>query len=253
MPKKKLKLWVLLFLCLIFTIGIFYYSYEILIWFLHTNQNHTLQKEIQEKVIISSNSKGTKEYEIDFKTLKEMNPDTIAYIEVNNTSINYLVVKGKDNDYYLKHNFEKKWNVAGWIFGDYRNTFDEKDKNRIIYGHSIKDGSMFETLKNVLKKEWQENTANHIITLVTEQGPLHYQVFSTYSIDPEEYYIKTSFQNDKEYRQFLNKLQSRSEYNYQVDISDTEQILTLSSCMKEGKKRVVLHASLIKEEVMENG
>ena len=73
-----------------------------------------------------------KEYIIDFSSLKEQNPDTVAYIQANNMNIDYIVVKGENNQYYLNHNFEKKCNVAGWIFGDYHNLFDGTDRNIII-------------------------------------------------------------------------------------------------------------------------
>ncbi len=109
----------------------------------------------------------------------------------------------------------------------------------------MKDGSMFETLKDTLTKEWYENKENHIITLVTEQKTYKYQVFSTYSIIPEDYYINTSFNNNYEFEEFINKLKSRSVYDYNTDLNDTKSILTLSSCLGDGSKRVVLHAKLI--------
>ena len=155
------------------------------------------------------------------------------------------MVKGNDNSYYLKHNFEKKWNVAGWIFGDYHNKFDESDKNLIIYGHNTKDGSMFGTLKNVLNKDWYENEENHKVVLVTEKGTYYYQVFSTYSIKPEDYYINTEFKDNDEFDKFIKKLKSRSIYDYGIEVSGEDKILTLSSCIGDGTKRVVLHAKLI--------
>ena len=74
-------------------------------------------------------------------------------------------MKANDNDYYLNHNFNKEYNVAGWIFADYHNIFDGSDKNIILYGHDTKDGSMFETLKYTLNKDWQENKDNKIVTI----------------------------------------------------------------------------------------
>ena len=83
-----------------------------------------------------------------------------------------MVVNGNDNSYYLKHNFNKEYNIAGRIFSDYHNKFDETDKNIVIFGHNTKDGSMFGTLKNVLDKSWQENRDNLEIILITEIGHL---------------------------------------------------------------------------------
>ena len=99
---------------------------------------------------------------MDFTELKKQNPDTVAHIKVNNTRISYVVVQGNDNEYYLNHNFNKEKNRAGWIFADYRNSFDESDKNLIIYGHNMKDGSMFDTLIKTIDKEWYTNKDNYI-------------------------------------------------------------------------------------------
>ena len=249
MKITRLRPWVLITFSCICIIGIIYYSYEVALWKKHVKENNEIQKKIEEKITISTEDNS---YQIDFKALKEMNPDTVAYIKVNHTKIDRIVVKGNDNKYYLNHNFEKNWNHAGWVFADYRNHLDGSDKNIIIYGHNVKDGSMFDTLIKVLDEEWYTNKENHIITFITEQGTYYYQVFSTYSIIPEEYYITTSFQNDKEYETFINTLKLRSIYDYQTEVTKEDKILTLSSCIGEGKKRVVLHAKLLEERMEEN-
>ena len=80
---------------------------------------------------------------------------------------------------------------------------------------------MFDSLTNVLTKEWQENEDNYDIVLVTEMGIYHYRVFSTYTIVPEDYYIKTSFTND--FNNFINTLKSRSIYNYNNEVTEVEK------------------------------
>lgn len=244
--KKRLRPWIIYLVMFLSITGIIYYSYKIITWKKHTNANNKIQEVINKSITIEENDEEeTTKYTIDFSSLKEINKDTIAYINVNNTNINYIVVQGKDNSFYLNHNFEKKWNIAGWIFGDYRNKFDGFDKNLIIYGHNMKDGSMFDSLKNTLNKDWYENPNNYQITLTTEKETYNYQVFSTYSIIAEDYYINTSFNSDEEYLNFLNTLKSRSVYNYNVELTTKDKILTLSSCLGDGKKRVVLHAKLL--------
>ncbi len=243
MKGTRLKPWVITIVALIFLSGIIYYSSKVIIWYRHTHENKVVIKETKKNIIVTE-----EKVKIDFNKLKSMNQDTVGYIKVNNTNIEYIVVKGNNNDYYLNHNFEKKWNVAGWIFGDYRNHFDETDKNLIIYGHNIKDGSMFGSLITVLNKDWYENKDNYIITLVTEMGTYKYQVFSTYSIVPEDYYITTNFETNESFDQFVNKIKSRSIYNYDIDVTGEDRILTLSSCIGDGYKRVVLHAKLIEIE-----
>ena len=106
---------------------------------------------------------------------------------------------------------------------------------------------MFGTLKNTLNEVWYENEDNQKIVLVTEKGIYYYQVFSTYSIKPEDYYINTEFKDNDEFDKFIKKLKSRSIYDYKVEVSGEDKILTLSSCIGDGTKRVVLHAKLIND------
>ena len=84
--------------------------------------------------------------------------------------------------------------------------------------------------------------------LVTEKGTYYYQVFSTYSRKPEHYYINTKFKNDVEFNEFIKTIKSRTIYDYGVDVSSEDKILTLSSCTDDGSKRVVLHAKLIEND-----
>ena len=244
---RKVKNWTIVFIFSIFVILFVFSSYKVIMWKLNVDKNNNINKEIIKKNIkIDNNEKNKKyKYNVDFESLKKQNPDTVAYLKVNGTNIDYVVVKGKDNSYYLKHNFNKEYNIAGWIFADYKNKFDGTDKNIVVFGHNTKDGSMFGTLKNVLSEDWQNNKDNLQITFVTERKEYLYQVFSTYSIKPEEYYIKTDFESNDEYIEFLNELKERSNHDYKVDISPNDTILTLSSCIGDGSKRVVLHAKKI--------
>ena len=186
---------------------------------------------------------NNEEYKIDFAKLKQKNSDAIAWIKVNGTDIDFPVVKGTDNSYYLTHNFDKEKNKAGWIFADYRNKFDGTDKNIIIYGHNMKNGSMFASLKDVIKEEWYNNENNKYIALITENENCKYQVFSVYQIETEEYYLQTNISNFKE---FVEKIKGRSKKDFNVDIKETDSILTLSTCADNTKYRVVLHAVKIK-------
>ena len=245
MKKKKpnYKNIIVILFSLICIIGIVYSSYNILRWYKDTNTNKNIKEKIDKNI-----KKDKDKFKIDFKKIKEQNSDTIAYLNVPNTNIDYVVVKGKDNSYYLNHNFNKESNVAGWVFADFHNKLDETDKNIVIYGHNTKDGSMFETLINVLNKDWYENKKNHKITLVTEKGIYKYQVFSTYDIVAEDYYINTEFKDDDEFNKFISVIKSRSNYDYKVDANKNDKLLTLSSCIGDGKKRVVLHSKLISKE-----
>lgn len=182
--------------------------------------------------------------EVNFDNLKSINPDTVGWIKVPGTKINYPFVHTKDNEYYLKHTFDKTSNKKGWVFLDYRNNIDNLSKNTILYAHGLVNNQMFGSMRNVIKQSWYNNKNNHIITIVTPRGNQKWQVFSTYTIEPESYYITTSFKDNDEFNNFINTLKQRSLHNYGVEVNASDKILTLSSCYDD-KKRMVLHAKLI--------
>ena len=228
----------IIFLCLFL-----YSSYKIFLWYKENKETNNSQEEI--KKVIEDNNIESNNNKYTFISLKELNPDTVAWLKVDGTNIDYPVVQKDNNQYYLIHSFNKKKNSAGWIFLDYRNDLNEMSKNTIIYGHARLDKSMFGTLKYTLDKKWYKNKDNQIIKLTLEDKELEFQTFSTYHIKTEDYYITTDFNNDDEFQLFIDTLIKRSSYNYKVDVSIDDYILTLSSCYKDNEK-VVLHAKLIK-------
>lgn len=214
-------------------------------WINENHENQELLEEIYEETI--SVDENTGEEYTDFNKLKEKNKDVVGWIKVNNTNIDYPVVKGNDNSYYIKHNFENKYNIAGWIFADYNLKFDGNDKNIVIYGHNMKNGSMFGSLKNTLNKEWYENSENLTIKFETENSIFKYKVFSIYQIKKELYYTTTSFQTNEQYKNFINTIKSRSIKNFEENVTIEDKILTLSTCAGNNNYRVVLHSYLIEE------
>ena len=243
--RKKVNKVPLLIFSLIFIVLFVISLIKICIYIKDNHQNRKIEKIISKAITVVPDNRLNEMYKVDFEKLKEQNSDTVAYLKVNNTNIDYVVVKGSDNSYYLNHNFNKEKNVSGWVFADYRNKFDNQDKNIIVYGHNTWDGSMFGTLRNILNDEWCDNKENHKITFITEEGLSYYQVFSTYVIDSEDYYITTNFNDDTEFETFIKTLKFRSFYEYNIDISKEDKILTLSTCSGDGKQRIVLHAKKI--------
>lgn len=241
--KKKNKILITL-IQIVLIVVIIFSGIKIIEWIKSNKKNKDIMSEIKENVVINNEmDSNNEEYKIDFAKLKQKNPDAIAWIKVNGTDIDFPVVKGTDNSYYLTHNFDKEKNKAGWIFADYRNKFDGTDKNIIIYGHNMKNGSMFASLKDVIKEEWYNNENNKYIALITENENCKYQVFSVYQIETEEYYLQTNISNFKE---FVEKIKGRTKKDFNVDIKETDSILTLSTCADNTKYRVVLHAVKVK-------
>ncbi len=272
--KKKLvlkKKFIILLLLIFISLGI-YSGFNIIKWHLDAQKTANQIEKINDTVVVEEtedsastelvnppdaellpNSNPYWDYikmkliNVDFTKLKEENSDTVGWISVNGTNINYPFVQTTNNTYYLTKDFNKNYNSAGWVFLDYRNNIKNFDQNTIIYAHGRVDGTMFGSLKNIMKSNWYSNLNNHIVKLSSLYQNTLWQVFSVYKIPTTNDYIKTSFSGDLEYIEFLNLIQGRSEYTFDVVLNASDKILTLSTCYQENE-RVVLHAKLIKME-----
>ena len=187
--------------------------------------------------------------EVDFNELLAKNLDTVGWIQVKGTNINYPIVQTTDNSYYLNHAFDKTSNDAGWVFMDYRNDAVNFNQNTIIYAHSRYNGTMFGSLKNILNSSWYTNKDNHIIRLSTPTENTMWQVFSVYTIPKESYYITPSFSTLEAYSEFLNTIKGRSEVEFSGTVNTGDKVLTLSTCQDNFGNRIVMHAKLIKKEL----
>ena len=187
---------------------------------------------------------------VNLDKLKQENSDTVGWIKVPNTNINYPFVQTTDNDYYLKHSFYKRSNSAGWVFLDYRNNFQTLDKNNILYAHGRLNNTMFGSLKKVIEPSWYQNQNNRYIQISSLYANTVWEVFSVYTIEPENYYLKTKFNVDEDFQNFYEKLKNRSVADFNVELNPSDKIITLSSCYNDDL-RVVLHAKLI--SIVEKG
>lgn len=181
---------------------------------------------------------------VDFAKLKEINSDTKAYIKMNNLDVDMPVVQTTNNDFYLTHSFDRTKNSAGWVFGDFRNDWNDLKANTIIYGHNRKNYAMFGSLKRIFEKKWYENVDNHKVYISTEDKNMVFQIFSAYTIPTETYYLKNEFSSVEEHEMFLNTLTSRSRIDFGIRPTVKDKILTLSTCHTSDAKTVI-HAVLI--------
>lgn len=265
--KKKNTTWIFVILCSIFISIIVFCLIKIFIWGKDNKDTSKVINDITNAVNVTlrddddntelvndTNEEETSDYwyyikfpliDVDITELKEKNSDTVGWINVNNTNINYPFVQTKDNSYYLNHSFDKKYNEAGWVFLDYRNSKNLNNKNTILYAHSRLDKTMFGSLSKVLKSSWYNNKDNHIIRLSTDTENTLWQIFSVYKIPEESYYITTNFNNNEEYNKFLNTIKQRSIHNFNTNLDTNDKILTLSTCYSD-TERTVVHAKLIK-------
>ncbi len=184
---------------------------------------------------------------VNFSELKGVNPNTVAWLSVDSTSINYPIVQTGDNDFYLNHSFDNSYKTTGWTFMDFRNDQNMSDNNTIFYGHNLLNKTAFGSLANVFTKNWIKKSNKHIVVL-TPTKKFTYKIFSAYYIDPEVYYLQTNFYSDVDYKTFLDTLKGRNSIAIDNSVTIDDKIITLSTCTEDNKGRKVVHAKLIKEE-----
>lgn len=202
---------------------------------------------ITDKVIEAEGSSASL-FDTDITSLKQKNKDTVAYIKVNGTNISYPVVQSSDNEFYLKHSFDKSYSTAGWIYMDYRNKNILNDNNTIIYGHNMLNNTMFSELTKMTDNSFFNTDNNNYLTLITDKKTTLWKIFSVYISNPDTYYLTTNFANKDNYLNFLNTIKTKSKNNFNVELSENDRILTLSTCTNLNTKRLVVHAKLVYEE-----
>lgn len=199
-------------------------------------------KEIKDKTPI----KITKETPVvldEFKPLLEKNKNIVGWLKIENTNIDYPVVQAQDNEFYLDHDFYGKRNSQGSIFMDFRNRIDLDNKHTIIYGHHMKNRTMFDDLSFFRDKEFFEKNKTFMMKSLYEEHT--YQIFSTHVYENDPYIIKTRFNND-EFLLFIQLIKEKAEYDTGVNITDDDQVLTLITCSYDFKDaRYVVHAKKI--------
>lgn len=170
-------------------------------------------------------------------SLNKKNPDIIGKIEIKNTSINYDIVKTTNNEYYLTHDANKNKSKYGAIFLDYRNHLT--DQKLLIYGHNSEiEDAPFKDLEKYLNKEFYETSKDIIIKLNDEQ--YIYQIFSIMITKVGDYkHTKIKF-TPEEYQKHLTWLKNSSLYNTNVNVTNSDSIITLQTCYYQPKKSFLL-------------
>lgn len=182
--------------------------------------------------------------EIDFSVLKGINQDIIGWIDMGVLGISYPIVKGVDNNQYLRTTFENKKNSAGSIFIDYHNSGDFSDCNTIVYGHNMRNGSMFGKLKNIRKKSMYAKC--RYFWICTPEGNYQYEVFAAYEtkVDSDTYTLFS--QPDESFKDYLQTMRERSELNTgKIPLVEGDKIVTLSTCTSDSAYRFVVQAKRI--------
>ena len=181
------------------------------------------------------------EFNIDWKKLKEFNPDVVAWICIPDTNISYPVLQGKDNDEYLRHDINHKYSKAGCIFIESSNANPFEDYNTVIYGHNLQSsGMMFSDLKRFSKAAYAEKHPTIYIYL-PDNTCLEYTVISFHKVDADNAEIYCTDVSDT--ASFLQAVNKNNRLNPDIDENKIESVITLSTCTNANQnERFVLHA-----------
>ena len=207
-----------------------------------TNANAGYDTQFNEKLMIVQGQ---------LQLLRNENKDVVGWIEMpGDTKINYPVVQGEDNDYYLHYAYNGAYNPAGSIYLDYRNSVSvSTNRHTVIYGHNMESGSpMFANLLHFQDESYWKN--NRYIHIYTDEAMYTYEVFAAYETSPqlagvENHSWRMNFNKDEKlFLQWVDSIRARSDISPKVTIEGNSRILTLSTCMNVNENRYVVHAVL---------
>ena len=178
--------------------------------------------------------------------LKKQNSDAVAWIEIPDTDVQYPVAQGKDNEYYQTHTFAKKKRATGSIFLDAWNSKSFADFNTVIYGHHMKDGSMFTVLLEYHRDSFLRN--HKYINVTLENSKKTYKVFAAYECDESVDFRGFRVSTDRDRINFLKRIVHDSVFTTNAEATPQDRILTLATCTGGERNRYwIVHAVLVED------
>lgn len=172
--------------------------------------------------------------ETDLDALREVNEDVVGWIMIPDTVINYPILQGEDNQYYLEHTWDGKENAVGSIFLECANNPDFNDFHTLVYGHNMKDKSMFTSVRNYSRQEYWES--HPYVYLVTDAGVWRYEVYASYEAEVTGHTYAVGFSAEEHKREFISQGLDISVIDTGIVPEPTDRILTLSTCLGRGNQ-----------------
>ncbi len=169
--------------------------------------------------------------EVDFAALRAVNPEVVAWLICEGTQLNYPLVQGNDNAYYLKHLFDGTWNSAGCLFVDCGNTPGFLDQNTVVYGHNMKNKSMFSILTEYKSQEFYD--AHPRMLLLTPDQNFRIELFAGYVAGTGDNAWQLSFASKSEFGDWIEATREKSLFQSNVEVEVSDRLITLSTCSYE--------------------
>lgn len=206
-------------------------------------EDHGLLSEKSDISLNEREAEDSRDWEAFYQEMKALNPDYMGWIIIEDTSINYPIVQAEDNDYYLHRLFDGTENFSGTLFIDFRCEDCFGKGNTIVYGHNMKNGSMFAGLLNYRKNEFYQN--HKTFSVYTEDGEVMYEIFAIYTTSPDSDTYDVWFADSEEYAQWLQSMYSQSVVRPEIVLDEQTSVITLSTCVNNSVDRLVIQAKRI--------
>jgi sortase, srtB family len=187
------------------------------------------------------------------QALLNINPDGLGFLYVPSVDIRLPIAQTTDNDFYLTHTFDKTYNGNGCLFVDYRITNKLKANHVLIYGHNMNSGAMFGSLSRYETPSFYQTEGNDVFYIYTEDVIRKYKIFTVYITDPISDTFTFNFSNLAGLREYAKNVQAQSLYNTGVDITNTTQIVTFSTCTNNSKQRLIVSGTYVGESKLDDG
>ena len=243
--KKKKKSSLGYKLVMLVLIGIIAFSaYKIGVILYGYHQGNSQYNQVQQVAGTENADKFTGD--VDFASLLKENEDVKAWIYSEGTPINYPVVQGPDNDYYLYRMFNGEYNGAGSIFIDYRNDEPFNEFNTILHGHRMKDGSMFKDL--IKYRETDYYNAHKVMQLTTPEANYDLVIFGVITIPSDSNMYRFDFFDDVAKQEYLDYIYENTEMDTGVEVTTEDRIVMMSTCTFEyDDARLCVYGKLVEK------
>lgn len=227
-------------------------EYEELRETVKTQITETTEKVLEEQTEQTEETAEPPDIPVDFESLQEYNPDIYAWITIPGTEVDYPIVqRPEDNAYYLTHNTDGEESAEGAIFTEDYNSRDFTDPNTVIYGHNMRNGSMFRSLHNYMDRSFFDE--NREVLIYMPDKILHYEIFSAYLYDSRHLLLSFDFDDPEVFARYLDDIKSirgmNSFVDTSVEVTAEDKIITMSTCYKGmDDRRYLVQAVLVSIE-----
>lgn len=226
--KKSVKILLIISLLSFFFVFCFS-SYKLVGYYLQRHKEEIVVNELVKdyEIVLPPDEEDICPISIDFDSLKKKNSHIVAWIYSESLSLNYPIVKGNDNSEYLHKGLDGNYLFAGTLFLDFLNNSDFSDMNNIVYGHNMGNGTMFHNIVKFKKQSFYDQ--NHVIWLLTPDETYHLLPFSGMVVKTKSDAYRI-FRDENYFKKFINIAKDASSFTSDVDLSDCDRVVTLSTC-----------------------